>query len=247
MVALKINGVSYQAKTSWDDVTMADFQRIYVQWKDELEKAPEDRDYFKLFCILNDFKFTDFIPTAAIQEAITVLVTWALVIPNFGPVPKTFSILGNTADIPTSFGMLSIGQNIVMKQLLDKATYNEELLTDAIAIGVQPLIDGKYISKRVAEFKEDILKRKVSECYELGFFFVARAVRAGLEHNTNWSPILNSHFMKPVKTFLLWLESIGWRASRIYRLSPGTLKGLGSTPMGMYSTGAASIRLSSLR
>lgn len=245
MVTVRINGKPHECKTGWDEMTVGDTVRIFTEWKDELMKPePADRDYFKLFCIINNFKYIDFVRTYELQEAITALVLWATTIPDFDPVPDRFSILGNAVKIPKSFGSLSIGQNIVMKQLLDKATYKEELIADAIAVAVQPMVDGSYNSEEVARYKQEILKRPISECYSLGFFFVARAKRAGYEQSRKWPRILNNLYLKPVKTFLLWLTYDVWQGSSISRGSVVMRNGSDWTRT-MFSTDVSSTLLSS--
>lgn len=191
MVSVTLNGARHDCRISWNDLTLRDLTAIYKEWKSELAKPEEERDYYLLFAIVNNIDYRSFVRTPVMDEAIYNLIAWIIYSHNYSTVaPKQFTISGVTFDIPESIRALSFGQNIVLKQLIDKATYKEELLADAIAVYCQPLVDkAEFKYSRAKELKKEILKMPAADTYALGFFLLAHVTKAGHGLPTNSSLI----------------------------------------------------------
>lgn len=169
----------------WVELTLGQYQSIYKDWN--IEKEPHERDYFKLLEILCGFHDPNVTPEK--EEAIYQLTRWV----NEDPitysreVPKSINLDGRVIEIE-KVEELSIGQNILVKQALDKAKYLDECISTALAIYLQPKYDGeKFDLKKAQRLEAELLKMKASELYGLGFFLLNRALKRGRISPMRWS------------------------------------------------------------
>lgn len=174
----------------WWDLTLGQFQGIYRDW--EIEKPAHERDYFKLLTILCGFKDPNVSPEK--EEAIYQLTRWI----NEEPISYSTEV-GKFIDVEgykvriEKVEELSIGQNILVKQELDKAKYAEECLSMVLAIYLQPKLDGKKFDfERAKEWEERLRECKASELYGLGFFLLSRALKRGVSSPMRWPLTRNS-------------------------------------------------------
>lgn len=174
----------------WDGLKAGTFQRIFSEW--ELEKEVHERDYYKLFSILTSTKIQD--PSPEKEEALYQLIRWVneTPIPYSKEIPKSITIDHRTVEIPERVEDLSIGQNILVKQLLDKSKYIEECLTMAVSIYLQGKLDGKFDYDKAKALDVKIREMKASEVYGLGFFLLTRALKRGGMRSMILPPILSN-------------------------------------------------------
>ena len=155
--------------------------RMLREWEDGT--PIEDRDYFKLFCILTDDKFTAFENTLENQVSLTNLLGWVIAEPfEFSDKPpKVLMFHGKPVDIPEHPRELSIGQNIILRRdYIDKSKHLEENVSIATAIYLQPLIDNSLFKiSRAKEIAKEIEEMPINLIYPIGFFLLSRALKFG--------------------------------------------------------------------
>jgi hypothetical protein len=186
----------------WGDLTLGQFQGIYREW--EVDKPAHERDYFKLLTILGGYKETN--PTPEKEEAIYQLTRWVNEEPiNYSTDVRAFVDVDGYKVRIEKVEELSIGQNILVKQELDKAKYMEECLSMVLAIYLQPRLDGKKFDfERAKEWELRLRECKASELYGLGFFLLTRALKRGKSSPMRWFQIRNSLLNMLKRTFHLW-------------------------------------------
>lgn len=190
MVAVKLNGENFQCPTSWEEISTKQYIRIAKEW--DREKDIADRDYFKLFNILTDGKFTAFKGDAVSDASIINCVGWVIT-EEFAfseTLPKVLVIKGKAVDVPQDPSELSIGQNIHLRRdYIEKTELLAENIAIATAIYLQPVIDGKFSISRAQELCKEIEQMPAHVIYPIGFFLLKRAMRFGLHSESLWSRI----------------------------------------------------------
>jgi len=175
----------------YEALTLEQYQRLFTHW--DLDKEVHERDYFKLITILAGFKIEDRTPEK--EEAVYQLTRWIneQPFPYSKEVPKFVVIDNRSIEIPKELGGLSVGQNIMLRQLVDKSKYLEECFSMAIAIYLQPLFDKAPFSySRAKEFERVIRGMKAKDMYGLGFFLSSRVMRSGWKPSKSLSRTLTS-------------------------------------------------------
>lgn len=203
---MSLSDLRAQCPGGWGDLTLRQYQRIYSEW--DIEKEPHERDYFKLLEILCGFRDPNVTPEK--EEAIYQLTRWVNEEPiNYSKeVPKEILLNDRRIEIE-KVEELSIGQNILVKQTLDKAKYVDECLSTALAIYLQPKHDGaKFDNKNAQKLEKDILQMKASEVYGLGFFLLSRALKRGRISPRRWFQIRNSLTSRLRRAFPRWLRAL---------------------------------------
>lgn len=191
MVAVKLNGTRFDCPSSWMEITTGQYIKVVKEW--DRDKDIADRDYFKLFNILTDGKFTGHQNTTENDITILSCVGWVIT-EDFmfdKKLPKVLDIAGKVIDIPKHPGELSIGQNIHLRRdFMDKSELLEENIAIATAIFLQPLIDGKkFHVERAKELAKDIEKMPAYLIYPIGFFLLKRVQSFGMPSVRIWSQI----------------------------------------------------------
>jgi hypothetical protein len=155
--------------------------RMLKEWEDGT--PIEDRDYFKLFCILTDDKFTGYEKTVENQVSLTNLLGWVITEPfEFSDKrPKFLTYQNKTIEIPEHPRELSIGQNIILRRdYIDKSKHLEENVSIATAIYLQPLIDNSLFKiSRAKEIAKEIDEMPINLIYPIGFFLLVRTMKFG--------------------------------------------------------------------
>lgn len=196
---------------SYDDrgFTCRMYENIFGKW--DVEKPVEERDYVHLFSLLTGATFvTDSVEA---EEKLWQLVRWYVdTQPNYAmEPPKTFTLGGKEIEVPKNVGAMSIGQNIVLKQVMDKGKYVNQFIGMAVAIYLQPLVDGdKFKKARAIElYNTQIAEMPASEVFPLGFFLLKRANRNGSTLQNGFQKVLDSLTAIPKRMLRFWLASIG--------------------------------------
>ena len=203
---------------SFSELSCEVFENIFSQW--ELDKEEWERDYMKLFSILTNtpYKFSE--PTREKEAIVYELTKWVTdeEVPYKRELPKTITISGKEVEIPTDVASLSIGQNIILKQLISKTRYVEESLSMATAIYLQPLLDGKFDYVKAKELREQIKTMKAEEVYPVGFFLLNHVKENGWKRASFWSLTLTSLKAKVIRMLPGWLRSAVFTDTQTFRL-----------------------------
>jgi len=182
MVKLKLNGQPAECPGSYEEIKTRHYVRILKEWDQSVDIA--DRDYFHLFNILTDGKFTDFSRTVENEITFHNVISWVLTQDfKFSTIlPKVLEYKGELVPIPLEIGELSIGQNIHLRRdYIDKSKILEENLSIATAIYLQPKIDnGQFSMKRAIEIAKDFDEMPAYLIYPIGFFLLRRALTFGM-------------------------------------------------------------------
>lgn len=189
-----VNGHKKTIPSCYEEVSTRHYQQMVKEWIDD--KPIAEKDYFKLFCILTDTNFKSFQASSVNEATIWNAIRWT-VEQNFqfsDVFPKVLKIGDKLITLPKKVGALSIGQNIHLRQLLDKSKYVEENLSMATAIYLQPLIDNsKFDYDRAVEIEKEIAEMPAYLIRPVGFFLLTNALLSGRTRGINWLKTLNSH------------------------------------------------------
>lgn len=205
MTPVVLNGEKYTCASCYAELKTRHYIRIIKEWEDGTDIA--DRDYFKLFNILTDDKFTKFEQTVENQVTLINLVGWVITEPfQFSQkLPKVLAFKGKTIDIPQDPRELSIGQNIHLRRdFIDKSKLPEENIAIATAIYLQPIIDNSLFKiKRAEEIAKEIEEMPITLIYPIGFFLLERAMRFG-QRQGKTLPLIRTNLKKTLR--IMWRD-----------------------------------------
>lgn len=180
MITLSINGTKVKCPGCYEELTTGTFQNVFLKWDmDEPDFAK--RDYFKLFSIINNID-AEIKRTPENEAVIWDAVRWFLYQPfKFSAqLPKVLKIGDKIVTVPRSCGPLSSGQNINLKQVIDKSHFMEEGISKAVAICLQPIYDeSKYDYDRAMELEKSILEMPIYLTHPVGFFLLQTVRKDG--------------------------------------------------------------------
>lgn len=184
-MGLKVRG--YAVPDSWAKCSTDTFQRMATEW--EPEKEVKDRDRVKLYAILCNQSYEalanhkDEYLDALLWEASRFVYEENA---NFEelPLPKFLETHGKHILIPKKLGSLTIGQNIHVRQAINKGKDPNGLISLVVATYLQPLIDsvvvegkerlGEFSYERALEIEERIKTLPIKVTYPIGFFFLKK-------------------------------------------------------------------------
>lgn len=184
----KVQTIKCRVPSCWEEMTTGQYIRVIREWEDGTDIA--DRDYFKLFNILTDGKFTGFESTIENEVTLINLIGWVITQPfQFTQeLPKVLVIGNKVIDIPRHPRELSIGQNIHLRRdYIDKSKKIEENIAIATAIYLQPLIDNSLFKiNRAIEIAKEVEQMPINLIYPIGFFLLERAMTFGTRQEKTW-------------------------------------------------------------
>jgi len=164
--------------TSWATTTTEQFQKMAIDWDGE--------DLVKLFSIISGMEYKALANTHdfALEEQLLSATKFVYNEPmNFkdDQIPTHIDLNGKQVRIPKSVGDLSIGQNIHVRQAIEKAKCPEELISFVTAIYLQTLYDETqdFDYHRAMELEQDILKLPITQTYPIGIFFLKKLTGYG--------------------------------------------------------------------
>ena len=211
MVTFRLGREKYQAPGSWKEVTLKQYVRIKRDW--EPDKDIADRDYFKLLKILinhpGDIKLEK-----TIESDLTLMSILGWVITEeerfSRELPKALKIGRHVHMVPQNPSDLSIGQNIHLRRAIEKAKIMEEVVAIAVAIYMQPIIDGgkKFDHARALEIAAELEDMPAWVVYPVGFFLLRRVARFGMRPVPRWHLMINNLGRKFGRMLPDWLKSI---------------------------------------
>lgn len=125
--------------------------------------------------------------------------------------PDKFTFRGAEYTVPKDLTGLSIGQNIHVYQRLTGAKTYDELIALALAVYLQPIIDGKdFDLDRALELEKEIERMPITETYPLGFFLLQPLIKSGqtLQKRVRSSLIRwFQDWLRSVRQWLSWQRS----------------------------------------
>lgn len=208
MVKLLLNGESHECASSYREIKTRHYPAL-VKWRGDGDIA--DLDFFELFNILTDGKYTGFQKTIENQITVDNCVNWILTEDfKFSEVrPKTLAYKDKLIDIPEHPRELSIGQNIHLRRdYIDQSKILEDNLAIATAIYLQPVIDNSLFNlKRAIQIAKDIDEMPAYLIYPIGFFLLNRALKFGTRPEQT---------LPQIKTSLIESLKATWHGLRKY-------------------------------
>jgi hypothetical protein len=192
-----LNGVKYHCPKNKEELTTATYQRIFTEWwSTEEEKKPTERDYVKLFCIITGAKFRSHNLDKDSLLAIWCAIRWVLAI-DFSKEPNPTELLGKELkDIKA----LSIGQNIMIRQRLEAAKFQEECFAIACAV----YLTNPFEEDKAVELEKEILALPAYKVYPVGFFLCHHAWKYGQSSQSAWLLPLDSLRQNLKRMFPSW-------------------------------------------
>lgn len=172
----------YLIAESWEQLSTDAYQRIIQEW--------DRKDLIKLFSILSGIEYGAIASSNSEELEEHLIVATSFVFeekPKFKdlPMPATIRIRDTVIIIPTELGRLPIAQNIHVRQRLAqvyaKLGSYDELISFAVAIYLQPLVDGgDFDFKKALELEDLVKKLPIVTTYSLGFFLLSQRRSFGL-------------------------------------------------------------------
>ena len=162
---------------SWANTSTANYQNLMREW--------DGKDLVKLFAILTGVELKTLANThdLELEEALLIATNFIYTEPptfKEKPAPKEFTYNSKKITFPKQVEGFSIGQSILIRQRLDEVKTYDELISYALAVYLQPKIDGgDFDSDRVEDIEAEILKMPITETYPLGFFLLRPLMRRG--------------------------------------------------------------------
>lgn len=185
---IKLNGVIYKSPVCWEQTTTAQFLKL-----DKWDKN-NTVELFNIMCGA-DFEGTDFgvggdeigkaIALETMMNALGFLFSDELDFKAL-PLPKVLSIFGKLYEVPKNLGNMSVGQAIMLRQLMDEEPNTNQLIAKAAAIYLQSVIDGKVDAKRIEEIEIELLQTSCTTVFPIGFFLLRRLGNYGLGLRRLW-------------------------------------------------------------
>lgn len=222
MVTVQLNGRPYQCATCKEELTTGQYQRILKEWGIDQTDLMK-RDWLKLFCILTNSNFSAVNMTKEVEQAIWECVAWVISwdLRFLGDLPKALQIGDKTLSVPKKVGACSFGQNVILKQVIDKSKYIEENIAMATAVYLTPEYFGElngekklqpveFTAEKARELEAEILKMPAHLVYPIGFFLLNRANQSGMHSLKHSSPILHSlkqNLRRMLPRLLRWRSS----------------------------------------
>lgn len=216
-MAIKLNGKDYDCPVCYEELKTRHYQRMMSpEW--EPDKPIVERDYFKLFCILTDSDFKSFHATSENEVTIWNAIKWVIETPFNPPneIPKYLKLGDKIVTVPLNMKALSIGQNIHLRQVLDKSTYLEEGISMATAIYLQPEYDQqKFNYDKALELEKIIREMPIYLIRPIGFFLLMSAVKSGTNPMNFLKKIRHNLTGKLKRMSLIWLNGKGLHLMRM--------------------------------
>jgi hypothetical protein len=178
------NNQKVKVPVCWEETNTDLFQRYVKEWdlKDRILlfsiqsgydyatlKASTDPDLQDILDTCTDYVFKQWVNFEALKH---------------DPVIK---IRGKMVAIPPRIENLTIEQNLVIKNAMEKATDLKELISLACAVYLQPIYDkSTFDHDRYKELEKYILTMPILETFPIGFFLLSRLNRTGKGGFLSW-------------------------------------------------------------
>ncbi len=181
MVNTRINHKKHLCPDCWDDVTTGLFERLATDWQPELEK--DQRDRVKLFAMLTGTEYETVRDSdGKLAKVIYDCTEFVYKTSPRNVLTQTLKLGNKVVVIPHGVGELTAGQNIQVRQHVNRVGIDEACISYTIAAYIQPLYDAKVIDglpikadfnhDRAIEIAKLIDKLPITQTYGIGSFFL---------------------------------------------------------------------------
>jgi len=187
----------------WEETNTRIYQNLIRDWQPEITD-PLKRDPDKLFHIIAGQKYPFSIINMRGDSAVGRAISFVYDQPKWFenlPLPNFIIIEGKKHKIPMKLKELTIGQNIILKQLLQKEKDLRVLIAKAVSIYMQPFVDQKPFNEgRAEEIEEEVLEMPITQTYALGFFLLSRLTNSGWKLPTGFLYLMGN-LMRGVRRY----------------------------------------------
>ena len=95
--------------------------------------------------------------------------------PDLASLPKKPIIFeGKKIKVPKNLNFTKFGQKSLIKNLIESEDKVESMVSEVFAIYLQPVLDGKFDSKRIPDIERQVLKLKITDVFPWVKFFFLR-------------------------------------------------------------------------
>ena len=204
-MVINLNGVKKDIPDCFERLTARQYEMLVP----ELAKEMEARDHFAMFNILAGTDFKDYHANSENEVTIWNAIRWIYEQSFTSTMPTVLKIEDKIITVPKKIKAMTIGQNIALRQLIEKSKYVEENICAACAIYLQPLIDGtKFNPDRVDDVKKVIEAMPAYLIRPIGFFLLTSALPRG-NGQTNFLSRMKNNLTISLGRMLPFLQKSG--------------------------------------
>jgi len=168
MIYFKIGSEQHQMPSTWREMDTATFVRL----------SHLDNDYADMFSLMAALTNIDKDKLLNAKSAFETQTRAALKlvadeVPLWEQIPHKdqFIFKGKAYKVPKNLEMERFGQKVMLQnRLLNNAA--NDCLAFAVALYMQPIIDGKFNNDKILPLEEEILKMPAIDIYPLAVFFL---------------------------------------------------------------------------
>lgn len=184
MIRASINGKRINLPSGWHEVDTATFQRI---------KSLEEPTIISVFSAVIDYDHQTIAQSGDLELELAMYQVCSFIL---NPVteeyfrkaepPKWFTIEGKRVTIEKNLESMTIEQNLVVRQKMTSIKFLEQAISFAIAVYIQPKIDGKFDIDRAKQLEAAVLAMPIEDTFPLGFFLLKRLQNFGRNGVRRW-------------------------------------------------------------
>ena len=158
------------------------YERVHAEWSGEM--TPES--LLKLFSIITGKDYTEYRDSTDLRIEAMMLEAVGFVVNNpvdlqAIPKPKFFKIDGRVLELPeyeVKYKKFTLGQLLLIRRVGMMKDIRAGISL-AVAVYIQPLLDGKFDDERVDYYKELVKQLPITDTFPIGFFILRRANNLG--------------------------------------------------------------------
>lgn len=181
-MVLKVDGHSVPSKLS--ECSTDTFQKI-ADW--DADKPLSERDRVKLYAILCDKPYEVILNNddETLSGALWECSRFVYEDPIDETLPKFIQFRKRDLAINKNYKM-TIGQGIHLRQAINSGVNPNTLISLAVAIYLQPLVDGVFDYDKAKEYEKEVRAMPITVTYPIGFFFLSKLRPSGIGYFWNW-------------------------------------------------------------
>lgn len=181
------HGEDIDVPICWDETTTRAFQRI---------KAKGEMTMLQAFCLLNNLDYDETAQESneLIEAALYQCSSFVFNEPEafrFRDPEPFIELRGKKIEVPKKLESLTLEQNMHLRVALSKdGVVLEELISTALAVYLQPLLDGgRFNYTKAMELKAEIEELPIAQTFPIGFFYLSKLNNygaSGLLYSLRW-------------------------------------------------------------
>jgi hypothetical protein len=199
VLSIIVNEKRHKLPVAWEEVDTATYQRIVEAERNELA----------LFCAMIGEEFDSIAEERSeeLQAAVIQCTSYLLTEePTFSSaeVPSKIKLRGKYYEVPKQLELLTIEQNMYIRQSMKTAKYIESLISTAVAVYMQPYVfNGKYNAEEAKLLEKEVATMSIFDTYPIGFFYLSKL------RNYGSTGLLYSYLKKGLHSLSVrrWLRS----------------------------------------